>query len=126
LITGRNERDKIIVPAQIDDYAAVESILNRIAPVETVTGKPFSQKYQGAFSILMVGAMICVFTVSNKIITVLSGVAVKVVMMWAFVETRKNKNIDAKTKRASWFMLVVAAAVALIVWAKLSGFKDNF
>jgi peptidoglycan/LPS O-acetylase OafA/YrhL len=126
LVQGKNHGDKIIIPVQIDDYAAVESMLNQVAGVETITGKPAFQKYQGIFTLLVVGSMVCVFTVTNKVIVTLSGAVVLAVMIWGFIEVRRNKNIDAKTKRASLYMLVVAAVVVVVVWAKLSGFKSGY
>jgi len=88
--------------------------------VETVTSTPVLKKYQGLFSLATLGLMVCVFTVTDKLIVAVSGVIVMAVLVWGFIEIRRSKNVDAKTKQSAWYVLVVLISVAAIVYFKLS------
>lgn len=121
ILSGKNANDKIMIPAQIEKYGELETALNQIKTIDIETHKPLLQKYQGLFSLFVVGLMVCVFTVANKLIVAVSGVIVVAVLIWGFVEIRKSKNIDLKTKRASWYIILVLISIAAIIYYKLSG-----
>lgn len=120
ILSGKNANDKIIIPAQIEKYDELEISLNQIKTIDIEINKPVLQKYQGLFSLIVLGSMVCVFTVSDKLVVAVSGMIVVVVLIWGGVEIRRSKNIDLKTKRASWYIIPVLISVAAIVYYKLS------
>ena len=75
IIKGKDARDLIVIPSQIDNYLQLEETLQEIQPIVTKESILFLQKYQWLAGLLTVGLMICVYTVNNKIIVALTGAA---------------------------------------------------
>ena len=71
--------------------------------------------------LVTVGLMLCVYTVTNKIIVALSGVLLVGLMLWSFLEVHRSKNIDTKTKRSMWWVILVLASVIAVMIMKLTG-----
>jgi hypothetical protein len=80
----------------------------------------------GILALLALGLMLCVYTVTNKIIVGLSGSLLVGLMLWSFFEVRRSKNIDSKTKRGIWFVLLVVASVIAVMIMKLIGQQKIF
>jgi hypothetical protein len=121
LIKGKNATDIIPVPAYIDHYGQLEALLLQIAPFTTKTNSPLLQQYRGLLSLLMLGLMVCVYTATNKILVGISGVLLTALFSWSLFETTRSKNIDAKTRRGSWLILIVIASVIGVTVLKLTG-----
>ncbi len=124
LIRGKDSTDLIGIPAQVEDYDRLEERLNQISPVKTKEPERFLEKYVMVFVLFTLGLMVCVFTVTNKVIVALSGVVLVVIMLWSFYEISKSKNLDAKAKQSRWWLLVVLASVIGAVTMKLIGFQE--
>jgi NhaP-type Na+/H+ or K+/H+ antiporter len=121
LIKGKDPSDIIVVPAQIDNYAQLESLLNDIHQVTNKAAVSFKEKYQVLIGLLAPGLMFVVYTVSNKVVVGLAGTALLGLMTWSFIKIRQNKNLDSKTKRISWWILLVLASVITAMITKLTG-----
>ena len=120
-IKGKTAADLIAIPAQIENYAALEAALGQIQPIVVKGNTPFLQKYQSLAGLLTIGLMLCVYTVSNKIIVGLTGTALVALMIWSLIKIQGNKNIDHKTKQSSWLILVVLVSVIGVMIFKLTG-----
>lgn len=123
-IKGKDPADVIVVPLQIDNYFQLETALQQIQPIVEQHNVSFITKYQGLTGYIVVGLMICVYTVQNKIIIALTGIAVVTFMIWSFIKIRGSKNVDDKTKRNAWWGLFVLAAIIAFVIFKLTGLVD--
>ena len=123
VINGKDREDQIIILPQIENYAQLEETLNQIKPITTKTTTPFIQKYQILVSLFTVGLMLCFYTTTNKIVTVATGTALAVFLSWSLFKIRKNQNIDNKTKRSFWLVLVVITAVIARMIIILLGFR---
>ena len=77
------------------------------------------QKYSIAITILTLALMFCVYTVTNKIIIAFSGTIFVAIMLWSLYEVRRSKNIDAKTKRGMWWVLLVLFSIIAVMIMKL-------
>ncbi len=119
IIKGRKNDDIIIVPKQIENYLQLESILQNIKPITLKKNENLIHKYQSAPGFLAVGLIFCVYTASNKIIVGLSGGLLIALMVWSFIKIRKSKNVDNKTKRIVWWVLIVIGAVVFAMVKKL-------
>jgi hypothetical protein len=121
-IKGSNTTDIINVPLQIENYSELEAKLSQIKPVITQSTQPFLQKYSIVLSLLTIGLMLCVYTMTNKILVGVCGTLLIVLMTWSFYEVQRSKNIDTKTKRNMWWVLLVLVSVIAVMIMKLSGF----
>ena len=120
-IRGKNVTDVISVPSQIEDYSQLQDTLTQIKSFSTKSNDHFLEKYRGIISLLTIGLMLSVYTVTNKIIVVLSGTLLVGLMIWSLFEVRRSKNIDSKTKRGMWWVLLVLASVIAVMIMKLTG-----
>lgn len=123
-IKGKDVPDLIIVPAQIDNYPKLEAILQQIQPIAFKDKVSFLEKYQGLSGFLAVGLMFCVYTLNNKIIVGVAGLAFILLMIWSFIKVRTSKNIDNKTRKSMWWILLVLASVIGAMIYKLTGIWD--
>ena len=123
-IKGLNSAGLIGIPAQIDDYSQLETALQQIQPVIIRDKVSLLQKYQSLTGWVTIGLMLCVYTVNNKIIVGLTGTALVALMSWSFMNIRSSKNIDNKTKRNLWWVLLVIASVIGVMVFKLTGLVD--
>lgn len=119
-IKGRKSVDLIGIPAQIDDYSQLEATLQAIQPIAVKDKIPLLEKYQSLTGLITIGLMVCVYTVNDKIIVGLSGSALLALMVWSFIEIRRSKNIDSKTKRGFWVILLVLTSVIMVMIYKLT------
>ncbi|GAO41764.1 hypothetical protein [Flavihumibacter petaseus] len=119
-IRGKDARELIVIPVQIDNYSQLETSLQAIQQISTQHTVSFIQKYQGLTGLLTVGLMLCVYTVNNKIVVALAGTTFVSLMIWSLLEIRSNKNIDNKTKRSMWWILLVLFSVIAVMIMKLT------
>jgi hypothetical protein len=119
-IKGKESTDIIYVPAQIENPTELEEELSKIKPVGTKnTGQPL-QKYQLLFPLFTLGLMLSVYMVTNKIVVAISGSLFVATMLWSLIYVQRSKNVDRKTKRNIWWVLVVLASVLWVMVMKLS------
>jgi hypothetical protein len=120
-IIGMSRTDLICVPSQIENYDQVVERLIQIRPISGKSNSQSLQKYQGILVILVIGLMVCVYTVTNKVIVAVAGTLLLGLAVWSVFEVKKSKNIDDKTKRGMRWIWFVMAAVIVIMVMKLTG-----
>lgn len=123
-IRGKGASDLVAIPVQIDNYSHLETSLQNIHPIVTKDKPSFLEKYQSLTGLLTVGLMLCVYTVNNKIVVAVTGIALVALMIWSFIKIRSSTNIDSKTKRGVWWVLLVLASVIAVMILKLTGLVD--
>jgi hypothetical protein len=120
IVKGPEPKNVIIIPAQVNNYSELYNALNQIRPIITKPSNSLFQKYQFLFVLLTLTLMVLVYTVSNKIVVATSGSFVILILMWSLIIIHTNKNIDIKTKKSSWWALVIVASVIYIMYNKLT------
>ncbi|MFT3702633.1 MAG: hypothetical protein QM802_09695 [Agriterribacter sp.] len=123
VIRGKDSSDVIGIPAQIENYSELEDTLMQIKPFGGNVINSFLQRYGIAISFFTMALMLCVYTVTNKIIVAISGTILVAILLWSFYEIRKSKNIDARTKRGMWWLLLVLASIIGVMVIKLIGIQ---
>lgn len=119
-IKSRNQFDSISIPVQIENYQELEASLNNIRPLSTLLKAPLSQKLSIPLTIASLALMFTVYTVSNKILVLISGVVLSSIITWSFIQIQKTKNIDNKTKNGSyWLILVILSVIGITVYKLL-------
>lgn len=121
VIKGLNATDIIYVPAQIEQAAILESLLNSLHPVTIKTTTPFLQKYIYLFIFAILALMLGVYTSMNKIIVAVSGTSLIAVLGYFIYEIQRGKNYDKKVKRSAWWMLLVLLSAIGVMLVKLTG-----
>jgi hypothetical protein len=119
-IKSNSTRNTIIVPAQIDNYAEVKRLLGEIVPVTTITKKSFLEKYQFLFIIASLAMMVTVYISFNKILVAICGTGVIALLVYSFLASLRNNNLDNRARLARWFIWIVVASVAFTMYIKLT------
>jgi len=122
-IKGKNNGDVILIPAQIENYDQLEITLATIQPLSLSTSRNTRKIYTWLFILVSIAATICVYTSNDKITVSVSGALLVIMLLLGFIEIRRSKNIDNKTKRATIWILVVIIFTIVIVTFKLIGLK---
>lgn len=120
-IKGNSSVSVIGVPSQIDDYEKLEKSLAEIRQISTKSSEPFLQKFRGLISILTIGLMAAVYISKDKIIVGVSGTVLLVVLGYSFFEVQRSKNVDSKTKKGMWWLILVVASIVGVMYYKLTG-----
>ncbi|MDB5276257.1 MAG: hypothetical protein JWR61_1212 [Ferruginibacter sp.] len=120
VVKGLTATDKIFIPAQIEDPTELEILLNLLHPVTVKTKDSFLRKYGFLLSFVMLALMLGVYAGTNKILIVVCGVVLTGFLGWSIYNVQQNKNLDAKTKRSTWWMVVVLLSVIGVMIFKLS------
>jgi len=119
-IIGASKSNVIIVPVQLEGIDELEQVLLEKCSLEINIPAKINSNYLSIFSVfLMLGGMFAVYTSDNKIIVSLSGVLITGVLIWSFINIITNKNIDRKTRRNSYYVIIVLLSVIGIVISKL-------
>jgi heme/copper-type cytochrome/quinol oxidase subunit 2 len=63
--------------------------------------------------------MAIVYVSDNKILVGVSALIVSGMLISSFIKIRKNKNIDNKTKRSSYYSLLVLVSVLIVTIMKI-------
>lgn len=119
-IIGRNKSEMIIVPVQIEKYDEIESKLNAIIPLKVIEKEKLLEKYSSVTGLITIGLMVCVYTLTNKIIVGVSGSLLLGILLWSFIVLRKNKNLDEKTKKGVWWIIIVLISIIGVMFLKLT------
>jgi hypothetical protein len=111
IVRGKTLNDMILIPAQIENYDQLEAALDHIKPVTTKGITTSALKLQVVLSLVAVGSMMCVYSVENKFIVGTAATLFAAFYIYSFIQTQKSKNVDYKTKRIRWVLLLVVASV---------------
>lgn len=124
-IKGKTSTDTILVPSQIENYNQLEQLLNTIKPIKEKVRESILQKQRSLISLLTLALMAVVFISKDKILVGISGIILTGLLSWSFYEIRISKNIDDKTKKSMWWVLLVLAVIIGITILKLMGHYYN-
>ncbi len=119
-IKGQTATDTIGVSYLIENHEQLEQKLSQIRPIETTSKPSFDQKYRMPFVFLTLACMATVYISANKILVGISGAVVSINLIWSFFQIQKNKNIDSKTKRGSYWTILVLFSIIMTMLFKLT------
>ena len=121
-IKGQTRQDIIVVSNHIANREALEADLRAFMEVKEQPGKSILEKI-GVLLIapVLLGLMAAIIISSNKYVVLISTVLVTVAFAWTLYEVQTNKNIDDKTKRSMWAIVIVILAFIAIAYSKVVG-----
>ena len=120
MIKGRSKDDVISIPKQINNYQQLEQLLTQLRTVTEHVKIPAIQKYGSVLSIVTIGLMVAVYVSDTKLIVGTCGTVALLFLIYAFIEIRKNKQLDKKTKLTSWYVLLIIISVSIVMYFKLT------
>jgi hypothetical protein len=116
-IKGSNGTGEIIVLPQVENHAELARLLGEISPVTVLTSTPVLQKYSTLLGLVMVGLFALHFIAASPVAVAGSGVALIGLLLWSFFTIVRNKNVDNKTARGSyWVLFVILAVIIRIIY----------
>ena len=105
-IKGKSPRDVIGIAPQIEDHEELELLLRQMRPFNGPVHQPLLVRYgrfSGAGALILFAA---VFLSTSITIVTLAGLVLVGLLVWSVIEVQKNKNMDAKTKRSIYLVIV--------------------
>lgn len=110
----------IYVYPHLDNIDELEATLATIQPI-TFKQSWFNSPYITYMSMVVVlTTMYALYTSANKTVVGTSGALLIAVLGWAFWIMQTNKNVEAKTKRTSWFAIILLLSITATVYFKLT------
>ena len=117
-IEGDSKMNPITIPSQIEDYELLEKTLIEIRPLTVYTKKNFIEKMFVPIVLSVALLFWGHFYISDKVVSIICGILLVLVLGFGFYVSVTNKNIDKRTKRFSYFSLIVLAVVIYNVYNK--------
>jgi Mn2+/Fe2+ NRAMP family transporter len=125
-IKGLNRTDVIHIPYWIENPASVEEHLQKLAPVMENKKDARTRNYRRLLAILAIVSMICLFTISNKIVTMICGPLLIGFLVWALYEVQTSKSVPTNAKRRNWTLLIPIIVIAYFIYLRLKGLPMPF
>ncbi|MDO6432762.1 hypothetical protein Q4E93_19300 [Flavitalea sp. BT771] len=122
IVKGVDRTDMIFIPHWIENPALVEERLQQLAPVAENKKDARNRKLRAALAFLAIGMIICLYTVPNKIVTLICGPLLIGFIVWALYEIQTSKNVPTNAKRRNWVLLIPIIAIAYLIYLRLNGF----
>jgi putative effector of murein hydrolase LrgA (UPF0299 family) len=97
----------------------LESDLHALMEVKVQAGKSILEKMALFIAPALLGLMAAIIVSTNKYLVLISAVIVTITFGWTLYEIQINKNIDVKTRRSSWAMIIVILVIIAIAYSKV-------
>jgi len=118
-IKGSNPKIFIYILPYLEHLDEVKLQLSAIKPITLQDrNKNIFEKFPQIL-IIMMGCMVAIYLSYNKILVAITGTITIGLLSWFFYSMQKNKQLDKKLKRNSWWVLVVLFSVIAIIYYKV-------
>ncbi len=121
-IKGKSTKNTINIPAQITGYEKLEQRLSEVKPIsitENNSKTVFQSWIKALLPIFTVGLMAVVYIAENKIVVGVCSTILVAITGYSFFTIQTNKNIDKKTKKRSWWILLVMVSIIVNLFYKI-------
>jgi hypothetical protein len=120
IVKGEGVGHRIFIPSYVDNYDQLETQLQKFGEIRTSSGsEAIWQKLTIPLTVLMLGGMVCLYTVDNKIVIGIAGPLVIAILGYSFYKIIVTKSAPANTKRYVWWLLVIIASILYATITKL-------
>jgi len=126
MIKGVNRTDVIHIPYWIENQEAVEEHLQQLAPVAENKKYARNMNYRRLLAILAIISVICLFTISNKIVALICGPLLIGFLVWVLYEVQTSKSVPTNAKRRNWTLLIPIIAIAYLMYLRVKGLPMPF
>lgn len=118
VITGNSLANSILVPTQTQDLEVLENILLANCSVTISSSKSMIQRLMIPLIIAVLGLMAITYISTNKILVSVSGILLIAFMIFSFIQIQMNKNIDSRTRKSSYWVIIVIISIIGIIASK--------
>jgi hypothetical protein len=120
-VKGKSRTEVIIVSNQIENIEALERELQQLGEIKLQQGKSTVERLR--FPIVLIGLvmMATVYISTNRYLVLCCGSILALGLMYSIYEVQTSKTVDKKTKRISWWTVIVIIAVIGITYSKFVG-----
>lgn len=118
-ISGVSKLSPILIPKQMEDLDRIATLLETIHPIDELPPKLLISRLKWPLLLLIISLMTCVGLSENKVVLGISGLIICCILLWSLFILQRSKNVDRRTKRRSWFILVVLVSILINVYLKL-------
>lgn len=118
LIIGTDTRDRIIVPDLIENPAELEQILAQLATITAYV--PGTRRFIWILVPLTVLCMFGLTLVKSKPIAAICGTMSASMILWAFVAVQRSRQVNKRTKRSSYWLLLIILSILSMIFTKLT------
>jgi hypothetical protein len=122
LIKSQDKGNLIAIPPQIEKREELEAMLGAIKPISESPKLSLAQKYPVVLVLLVLLLIAGVFVTTNVLLVSIGGILLTGFFIWVLYEGSRSKNIDQKTKKGLWWIVVVLLAVVARVIMILSDY----
>lgn len=119
VIAGNNRTNMIIVPAQLEELDVLMNIIQANCGLPISSQKPLMERLALPLVFVVLGLMATTYLSTNKILVAVSGLLLIALMIYSFINLQTNKNIDNKTRRSSYWMIVAILVITGMIASKL-------
>ena len=119
-IKGSSSLNGIGIPKYIDRYDELEKMLNDIYPL-TPKKTHLLLKYPGISLLLFFGLFGILYFSTVKVVAGVSGALLMIWIGYSIFVIQRSKNFSERTKRMSWFTLIILFGIAKLMYTKLIG-----
>jgi hypothetical protein len=120
-IAGKTKADLIVVTKYIDGFTDVENSLKQLKEFSTPSKKSTIEVLSPFLAVFGLALMAIVYISTNKSLVLVSGTILTILLSWSLYEIQISKNIDSKTKKNSWWTIIVLLSVIGITYSKVAG-----
>jgi hypothetical protein len=123
VIRGSQPRDLIFISKYVEDFSALQSLLEGVAPITPYSSTRFI--LWGGMLVNLVGllALILAFTVNDPQAFYWLGAFALVFNVWALVNSWKNKNLPTRARTLRLVRILLLLALVAKVYADWSGLR---
>ncbi|RZJ72045.1 hypothetical protein [Flavobacterium sp.] len=108
---------QILVPKQLQDFAEIESKLASFNPITEFSNSRF-KKLIPILPFAFIALMLVTTIIENAIISLILGTLLLAGLGYSAISVLRNKNVDARAKRAMWFVPIVMLAIVMNIVLK--------
>ncbi|MFT3824491.1 MAG: hypothetical protein QM731_11245 [Chitinophagaceae bacterium] len=118
-IKGLKANDLLYIPRYVENRELLEQELGKIQPITPAAPGKVKQWTRFALSLILIASMVTVYMSDNRLLVAISAVLSLVAMGWSFYSIQRNQNIEKRTKRGAYWMIVVAASIIYLAITKV-------
>jgi len=117
IITGQRKGDVIAISHEIENRDDLELELKKVKLIKEQVSS-LSQKLLLPSVFLTMILMAVVYVSTNRYLVLISGIALTLWLIWSVYQIQTSKNVDNKTRRTSWWIIIVIFSIIASTYAK--------
>lgn len=117
MVKGYSPHEVIVISPYVENFIEIKNWLENEYSVSIQKGKGPLINY-----LMMVGVvvtMLIFYEVQDKVIVIMSGMILLITLIWSIYKIQTSPLVEKRTKRMSWWTIVVIASIAASMYFRL-------